>query len=155
MSLLIKEYIVAAQVALGGAELMPDYAERDVACLGMAIYHEARSESKRGKVAVGHVVMNRSAHPMFASEICDVITEGGEDRATGCQFSWWCDGKSDHPTEAKAWRESLDAAVEVLAGNTKDPTAGAVFFFLVDMPTPSWAKGMTRTAVIEQHRFYR
>ena len=52
--------------------------------------------------AVASVVLNRVAHPQFPDTVCAVVTQGGEDPP--CQFSWWCDGKSDRPTEPHAWR---------------------------------------------------
>ncbi|MEM1382071.1 MAG: cell wall hydrolase [Pseudomonadota bacterium] len=151
MFLISKPYLMAAQIALGGTDLPAE----DVSCLGFAIYHESRSESARGQKAVAHVVMNRVRDGRYPDTVCDVITQGGADTETGCQFSWWCDGVTDHPGDDEAWQEALTHAVAVLSGQTRDPTSGALFFFLVDMPTPSWAEEMTQTAVIEDHRFYR
>ncbi len=41
-------------------------ADHEVECLALNIYHEARGEPDEGKVAVGHVVMNRAADPRFS-----------------------------------------------------------------------------------------
>ena len=65
-------------------------------CLALNAYHEARSESVAGIIAVSQVVLNRVKSPMFPNSICEVVFQGGTKRDR-CQFSWHCDGKSDHP----------------------------------------------------------
>jgi len=65
-------------------------------CMALNIYFEARGEPFLGKIAVGHVVLNRIAHSRYPSNACDVIRQGGERRRHRCQFSWWCDGRSDN-----------------------------------------------------------
>jgi hypothetical protein len=37
----------------------------ELECLALTIYFEARGEADEGKLAVGHVVMNRAQHPLF------------------------------------------------------------------------------------------
>src|SRR5438093_4776081 len=64
---------------------------QEIDCLALTIYHEARGESERGKLAVGHVVMNRTRSALFPASVCDVVRQGGQQRDR-CQFSWWCDG---------------------------------------------------------------
>ena len=80
---------------------------RDLDCLARNIYWEARSEPYHGMVAVAQVTLNRVAHKSFPDDICDVVYQGPT-RASWkdssvyypikhrCQFSWYCDGKSDH-----------------------------------------------------------
>jgi spore germination cell wall hydrolase CwlJ-like protein len=43
--------------------------------------------------AVASVIFNRVADQRFPNSVCGVVQEGGE--SPPCQFSWWCDGKSD------------------------------------------------------------
>jgi spore germination cell wall hydrolase CwlJ-like protein len=118
--------------------------------MALAMYWEARGESRQGKVAVGSVVLNRVADRRFPDSVCGVVYQGGE--TPPCQFSWWCDGKSDRPTNRSAWSESLSLAGEVLSAETRDPTNGALFFHNSSM-RPPWQR--TRTAVIGNHIFYR
>ena len=54
---------------------------REIGCLALTIYHEARGESERGKLAVGHVVMNRTRSVLFPASVCDVVRQGGQQRA--------------------------------------------------------------------------
>ena len=37
----------------------------EIECLALTIYFEARGEPDEGKIAVGHVVMNRAQNPLF------------------------------------------------------------------------------------------
>ncbi|MGH6961164.1 MAG: cell wall hydrolase [Dongiaceae bacterium] len=126
----------------------------DRRCLAQAIYFEAREESRRGQEAVGAVVLNRVRDPRFPDTICGVVQEGGEASRHRCQFSWWCDGRSDMPTHSEAWAEAQQVADAVLAGQVRDPTKGALFFHALSV-APLWRKKLQRTAQIDQHLFYR
>ncbi len=70
-----------------------------VLCLALALYWEAKAEGPEGMLAVASVVLNRVAHPEFPDTVCGVVKQGGE--TPPCQFSWWCDGASDRPTETR------------------------------------------------------
>ncbi|MEM8768805.1 MAG: cell wall hydrolase [Pseudomonadota bacterium] len=119
-------------------------------CLALAMYWEARGEGTAGMQAVGAVVLNRVADPRFPSSACDVVKEGGE--TPPCQFSWWCDGKSDRPTSAAAWSAALEAADGLLSRPYRDQTDGALFFHSTAMRSP-WQR--QQTAIIGNHVFYR
>jgi N-acetylmuramoyl-L-alanine amidase len=128
-------------------------ADEEIECLAMTIYHEARGESERGQLAVGHVVVNRARSGLFPTSVCDVVRQGGSQR-NRCQFSWWCDGRSDRPRDQAALRESLWLAEEIYYGCTVDPTAGALWYHSTAV-RPSWAKSFGRGRRIERHVFYR
>ncbi len=121
-------------------------------CLALSMYFEARSEGPEGMRAVGSVVLNRVEHEEFPSTPCDVVKEGGE--TPPCQFSWWCDGKSDVPTEEDLWRTALDLAAVMLDDRGEDPTHGALFFHSSQIDVP-WQIERTRTAEILGHIYYR
>ena len=95
-------------------------------CLALALYWEAKTEGPDGMRAVASVVLNRVAHPEFPDTVCAVVTQGGEQPP--CQFSWWCDGRSDQPTDARAWRLARQIAQAALAKAPPDRTRGALFF---------------------------
>ncbi|MGH6914194.1 MAG: cell wall hydrolase, partial [Geminicoccales bacterium] len=113
---------------------------------------EARTEGRAGMLAVASVVLNRVAHPAFPSSVCAVVRQGGEQPP--CQFSWWCDGKSDRPTEAQAWSLAQRLAKAALANPPPDRTQGALFFHNTSIATP-WVQKRVRTAQIGRHVFYR
>jgi N-acetylmuramoyl-L-alanine amidase len=119
-------------------------------CVALAMYWEARGEGHRGMLAVGSVVLNRVEDDRFPSSVCGVVYQGGE--SPPCQFSWWCDGKSDRPTHGELWASSLSIADELLTARPSDPTHGALFFHNTSIRSP-WRRD--RTARIGNHVFYR
>ncbi len=127
--------------------------DKDLQCLALNIYHEARSEPLSGQLAVAKVTLNRVESKSFPHSVCEVVKQGGQKR-NRCQFSWWCDGKSDQPTEEKAWRKSLELGRRVLADKTPDPTNGALYYHATYV-APKWSRSFQRTAQIGRHLFYR
>ncbi len=125
----------------------------EIRCLALNIYFEARSEPEAGRLAVGHVVMNRVRAKRFPSTVCDVVRQGGELRRYRCQFSWWCDGRSDTPRNKREWNRSGEIALAVYWGRTEDPTAGALWYH-ADYVKPSWRKAFERGPQIGRHIFY-
>jgi spore germination cell wall hydrolase CwlJ-like protein len=123
-------------------------------CLALNVYFEARSESFAGQLAVAHTTLNRVADARFPSTICGVVRDGGEARRGKCQFSWWCDGKSDRVRERDAWESSLAVAHRALRNRVGDPTDGALYFHHVAV-RPTWARHRELTARIGKHLFYR
>lgn len=147
--LLFPEFPLATQSGGGGATYSPD-AYR---CMAQAMYFEAGIEQREGMLAVGWVVLNRMAHPGFPSGVCQVIRQGGE--ARGCQFSYWCDGKSDTPYNGRVWRQAGRAARDLLSGLTADPTGGALFFHAVSLRRVPWRVEREQTTQIGRHIYYR
>ncbi len=126
---------------------------KEIDCLARNIYFEARSESEQGQLAVGHVVMNRVANEGYPNSVCAVVKQGGEKRRNRCQFSWWCDGRSDMPMNKKAWQRSQDLAEAVYKGQSKDPTNGALWYH-ADYVNPVWSAALVLGKKIGQHLFY-
>jgi hypothetical protein len=139
------------------AAASPAVAEYDVHeeihCLALTIYFEARGEVDDGKIAVGHVVMNRVANDRFPHKVCDVVRQGGEAERYRCQFSWWCDGLSDRPVEAAAWDEARAFARRIFWGFSDDPTTGALWYH-ADYVSPVWRHELGKGPKIGRHIFY-
>jgi hypothetical protein len=125
----------------------------ELRCLALTIYHEARGEPQRGRLAVGHVVMNRTRSSGFPARVCEVVQEGGE-RLHRCQFSWWCDGRSDQPGDDDALRDSVALAQQIYRGCTTDPTRGALWYHSTAV-APAWSESFGRGTRIGRHVFYR
>lgn len=125
----------------------------EVHCLALNIYFEARSEPASGQRAVGHVVMNRVAHPGYPDTVCRVVRQGGEKVLHRCQFSWWCDGQSDVPLNRKAWDQSLRLAEQIYVGGLKDTTGGALWYH-ASYVKPYWSDVLRKGDRIGQHIFY-
>lgn len=136
-----------------GKAISVDALSDDLRCLALTVYWEARSLSPRGHRSVAHVALNRVASDEFPESVCQVVYQGGEIRHQ-CQFSWWCDGKADAPTNPEAWREAVSTARNALEGETDDPTGGALYFYSENV-RPSWAARFSRTTKIDGHIFYR
>ena len=95
-------------------------ANNDVHCLAEYIYHEARGESTAGKMAVALVTLNRVKDKRFPDTICSVVKQtkfypSGRIDLHSCQFSWYCDGKSDKPRDKKCWDDALLIAEVMLS----------------------------------------
>lgn len=125
----------------------------EVECLALTIYFEARGEPEQGKIAVGYVVMNRVMDPSFPDTICAVVRQGGESPRFHCQFSWWCDGMSDEPTDPVSWRQSYRIAHLIYWGLLDDPTQQALWYH-ADYVHPPWKDSLAQGPTIGQHIFY-
>ena len=135
-------------------------------CLALNTYHEAKNQSTVGQIATAQVVMNRVEDNRFPNTVCEVVKQGPtrpswEDPNKEypikhrCQFSWYCDGKSDVPKNEKAWRKAQDVAFLVLYNKIQlDVTEGATHYHATYVK-PAWAKTKKRTTRIEKHIFYR
>ena len=122
-------------------------------CLAEALYFEARSETIAGQLAVGEVILNRMDSDSFPDSICGVVGQGAEN-LHACQFSYNCDGKSEHFAEPVAFARAGKLAGMMLNGTARILTGGATYYH-ADTVDPSWASAFERTAVIGDHYFYR
>lgn len=147
--------LVLGVLMLGGRQALAENSgSREIECLALTIYFEARGEPDEGKLAVGHVVMNRASHPRFPKEVCEVVRQGGQKTRYRCQFTWWCDGRSDTPTNARVWSRIKSLASRVYRRSIPDPTAGALWYHTVDV-SPVWRHRLVEGPRIGHHIFYR
>lgn len=143
----------APVVRLGGAAGDLAWGALDpLTCLAQAIYFEARSESAAGQEAVAQVVINRTHMPQYADSVCGVVYQGAE-RASGCQFTFVCDGSLKAPDDADAWQRATKVARRALAGFIYKPMLGATHYHAAWM-TPYWAPSLTRIRRIGGQIFY-
>jgi len=136
------------------------YAEQHQ-CMAMNIYHEARGDSRLGQKAVGMVTLNRVMHDNYPDTVCDVVYQArldanGNPRRNQCQFSWFCDGKSDTPRDYAKWIEVQGVAHEVLTdyGIVEDFTEGAIMYH-ASYVNPYWSSSYDKTVRIDTHIFYK
>lgn len=121
-------------------------------CLARNIYFESRGESEKGMKAVAWVTLNRVQHKSFPNSVCGVVHQRG---GRGCQFSWFCDGAPDRVRHDESWMRSLKIAMQVLSGQSSDPTHGATHYYNYNMVSPVWGRKFQRTATIGNHSFHR
>lgn len=156
MSLVAYAEVNAYQEELAIAEY-----EEQHQCLALNLYHEARSDSKLGQKAVGFVTLNRVYAERYPSTICDVVYQArvdsnGSPIRNQCQFSWWCDGKSDEPRDSTMWEEVQGVAHEVMNeyGIVEDFTEGATMYH-ASYVNPYWTSSYEKTVRIDTHVFYK
>ncbi len=116
------------------------------------IYWEAKREGAAGMEAIANVVMNRLGHKGFPNTICEVVRQGHERGA--CQFSWWCDGRSDDAEEDKPYAIAKETARKALNRQLPDRTGGAMYFHQRKL-TPGWSGKYIKTVEIGEHVFYK
>jgi len=129
-----------------------DYA-RALKCLTDAIYYEAANEPDAGQRAVAQVIINRMRHPTYPNTICGVIYQGSE-RATGCQFSYSCDGSMARVPARPAWLRAQRVAAQALNGSVYAPVGMATHYHATYV-YPYWAPSLDFIGTIGAHRFYR
>jgi spore germination cell wall hydrolase CwlJ-like protein len=144
------------------------HSPNDVQCLALNIYHESRNESLAGQVAVADVTVNRMFDTRYPNTICGVVyqaklsewhlEQGREVPARNkCQFSWYCDGKSDEPKDGDSWESAKLIASNFLTyGEYRGITEGATHYH-AGYVNPYWIhdRGMQRVGSIGEHIFYR
>jgi spore germination cell wall hydrolase CwlJ-like protein len=122
--------------------------------MAQAIYFEARGESYRGQVAVGQVVMNRLAHPIYPKDICQVVFQN-QQMHNACQFSFACDGRPETVTDEKSWKQADEIAKGVINGSLYLPEVGKATHYHANYVYPDWAPRLKRVAKIGHHIFYQ
>lgn len=125
----------------------------ELRCLAEAIYYEARGESYRGQVAVAEVVMNRVRSRHYPDSVCGVVYQGSH-RATGCQFTFTCDGSMNRRPRGRAWERARNIAGQVLLGYTRAVTGNATHYHTTAVD-PVWSATLVETARVGEHVFYR
>lgn len=133
-------------------EIVPE--QEHVLCMAKNIYFEARAEPVEGQVAVANVVLNRVKSEEFPDDPCHVIYQGGERRRHKCQFSWYCDGKTDRVRDLRKFEELYVIAYNAMSGEYEDNTYGATFYH-ANYVNPRWAYQKERTVILGNHIFYR
>lgn len=139
---------------------------QELECLAKNVYFESRGEDISGQIAVAHVTINRKNSRKYPNTLCDVIKQGQISTwflqeknkivplRNRCQFSWYCDGRSDVPTDKIAWQNSMQIAKDVIDGLYSDPTGGAMWYHNLDVD-PHWRSDLSEVAQIDNHIFYR
>ena len=129
---------------------------QEVRCLALNDYFEARNETLDGRIAVAQTVLNRVASRHFPGTVCGVVTENRlPDRMHACQFSWYCDGKSDVPKNKAAWRRSVALALLMLTDPDLKDRAGGALWYHARYVKPDWAENYQVAALHKRHIFYR
>ena len=166
---MIKEVVLSFLVATTSVDKVEvdKFRHSEATCLAENMYYEARNQGLAGQLAVSLVVMNRVKDSRYPNTVCGVVEQGPTRESwkkngtyypirNRCQFSWFCDGKSDEPKEPTTYKRLLDLALVLVYDDIQivDFTEGATHYH-ADYVYPAWRKSKTKTVEIADHIFYR
>lgn len=121
-------------------------------CLAAAMIYEAGSDDL-GQRAVAQVVLNRVRHAAFPATVCGVVFQGS-DRATGCQFTFTCDGALGRVIDRRRFALAQARAWQMLAGGVVRQV-GLATHYHTDWVHPIWSAEMDKLSAIQTHLFFR
>ena len=173
LAVLTSMMISYAPYNVNGVEIQKE----EAFCLAQNVFMEAKGENLAGKSAVAHVTLNRVKHEKYPGSVCAVTKQaklrknwkGYEVPIIGmCQFSWYCDGKSDNiqvvyekgkakgkqiGPNMEAWKQSVQVSLLALKGVTIDPTSGATHYYNHNISNPNWGQVYPVVAILSNHTF--
>jgi len=158
--------------------LIDPYEFQDEFCLAQNIFFESSIDNKAGMAAVADVVLNRVKHAHYPDSICGVVYQAKMKESWKtkqypdlddservyipirhkCQFSWYCDGKSDDITlGSENWVKAQMIAWDIMHNDgLRGITEGATHYHATYV-APAWSKDhrMDLVGRIGMHIFYR
>lgn len=143
------------RIELYDAEMYPQ-----AYCMALNIYYEARGSNLADRAAVANVVLNRVRDDRYPNTVCDVVYQGRTDDAGNmirnqCQFSWYCDGKSDNPQNVDLWIDAQMLAYQIIHENKFRGLAEGATHYHATYVNPRWASTLQLVGRIGAHIFYR
>lgn len=119
---------------------------RELHCLALNIYHEARGEPHVGKVGVGQVTVNRAdVSYRKKTSICGVVYDP-------YQFTWALSQKKRFGMpQGDAWEDSQQIARDVANGLRVQGLEDSLHYHATYIPRPAWSRRMTPVLWIGQH----
>ena len=152
----MKKILLIVLLLVIGSEVYGD----EKKCLTENIYFEARGQGQAGWLAVAQVTLNRVEDRRFPNTVCEVVKQGltyasGQPIRNKCQFSWYCDGKHDIPTDSETWLSSHILAFRLLNYDDMDITEGSLWYHANYIDKPYWSAELTPTVIINNHIFYK
>lgn len=123
--------------------------QRELECLALNIYHEARDQSRFGQLSVGLVTITRMRQERWPDTLCEVVNDPH-------QFSWVGDDQiNKNINDHMAYLNALDLSSRLLHGEFD----GVLSVFNANhyhstKVRPKWTKQMERLATIGDHVFY-
>ncbi len=127
------------------AQDAPASLDRELNCLAVSIYYEAKGEPLSGQLAVADVILNRTESGRFPTSVCGVVTQRG-------QFSFVRGGKLPTPPSNGQWKKALAVAQVAMKDQWDSPVPEALYFH-ARYVKPSWKRA--RVGSVGNHVFYR
>jgi|TARA_R110000744_G_scaffold95623_6_gene184710 N-acetylmuramoyl-L-alanine amidase len=157
--------LLASQISVATPPAELNQVSSEMYCLVQNVYFEAGNQAYAGKRAVAEVTINRLKDKSYPDTICGVVKQAEMSKwwkeqygknvpvKHKCQFSWYCDGKSDKIKYSDTWRSSYIAAHDALK-SIRHLTEGSTHYHATYV-NPNWAKRLTFIVRIGDHIFYR
>lgn len=128
--------------------------ETDLACMAVAVYHEARGESIKGQRAVASVVLQRTMVPdRWGRTACDVVRPVQFTFMQGDQYgdpTTWTYASIRNPA---AWETALRVALTITFQGPDAYLQGADHYHTTQV-FPTWRLAMDMTEQVGNHKFY-
>jgi len=162
----MKYLLLALLTLISGAQAEELIEDSEIECLALNIYHEARGSSFVDQASVADVTLNRVESTAYPNTVCGVIyqaqlSQWHLDRGrevpvrNKCQFSWYCDGKSDKPKDVDAYTKAIYLAYNMLThGDYRGITEGSTHYH-AHYVSPSWARRFVFVSRIGDHFYYK
>lgn len=134
---------------VANAETLPEpILGQELGCLAMNIYHEARGETEKGKLAVAAVTMNRVKAKYYPDTVCEVVWQRK-------QFSWTEVKTKYHTiTDTEAWINAIEIAQLFIDGGNWPGVGKATHYHTISV-SPNWKDDNQLVAQVGNHLFYR
>ena len=134
-------------------------AKEQINALALNMYHEARGEGADAMQLVGEVTLNRVESKHFPNSICRVVYQARYDSRGNplrhqCQFSWYCDGRSDKARDKRLWELSVEIATG-LVEESIDRLGTQATHYHADWVNPSWSRRYEVVGYYGNHIFYQ
>ena len=129
----------------------------EVKCLAKNIFYEAQNQPVYGMLAIADVTLNRVNDPRWPSTVCAVVEQRRWIRKRLiCQFSWFCDGKSDSPKPEAIEAFSLSYMLATVRLQHRDMSVlpADIYWYHNDTVQPYWASAYRLYTTIGDHTFY-
>ncbi|MGZ8349626.1 MAG: cell wall hydrolase [Allosphingosinicella sp.] len=130
----------------------------DAHWMALTMWGEARGDGEAAMRAVGHVIENRQRAARDGAFVTDTVS-------AAWQFSCWNPGDPNLAAmqnvdrlragsrEQQMWQAARRIAEEIMAGQSEDPTRGALFYHTAAV-APAWSRGIAPVARIGRHLFF-
>lgn len=142
--LTIKKKIAAFKEKIGVPKKR--ISNRQMHCLKLNLYHEARGEGDKGMIEVMKVTKARVLSRKFPNTICKVVYQKN-------QFEWTEDGKPDTVTDKQVWKH-IDKLVKRHYHKLK---VNKKVLYYHSGPLPRWFRsaGLVKVKKVGNHLFYK
>ena len=143
-------FILALFVLPTTTTIAANYTQSEVDCMSLAVYGEARGESKMGQLMVMDVINNRKISSKYPNHICDVIKQHR-------QFSFWS-GRYSAPKDKVTYKKIQSVVAEYTSGiwgvGLNGISKGSMWYHAANI-RPRWSYKLSKVWHIDNHIFYK